>query len=242
MKENLLEIQYLDKNSFQTYLNSLSLKVDLNSKLKIIKELIEFNHISDIISNERLQLLESIADKINARNLKEIKYLIFICTHNSRRSHLCDVWFAIGLEIFGKSNNTINYNSFSGGTEVVRVHQNIINTLLNTGFEILVTNDDKNNGTNNIFELRFNQIEKQLYSKVYFDKSNPQKDFFAIMVCSDADTNCPIVSNSIDRFYLPFEDPKFADIFEDYDKCLDIYKQTSFLIALEMFFLVSKLK
>jgi len=259
--KNIMKINYINNDAFVKYLDILDKNKDLDLKLKSIKESTEFSQINDIISTERLSILDNIANGINTTNkldsdkLNEMTNLIFICTHNSRRSHLCDFWFAIGLEIFGKSSGLNKYTSFSGGTEVVSCNTNIINTLVNTGFQVLnlkltyhsekidnELNNENDNNSNYIYKLNYHQTEKVLFSKKYNDINNPQKDFFAIMVCSDADTNCPVVLNSIDRFYLPFEDPKYSDNFDVYDNCLDVYNQTSYLIALEMFYLVSKLK
>ena len=49
------------------------------------------------------------------------------------------------------------------------------------------------------------------FSKRYDDASNPQKDFCAILVCTDADENCPVVLGASLRVSMPFEDPKESD-------------------------------
>lgn len=238
----LLKINYINNNTFIDYLDKLENKIDIDIKLNYIKEVVDSNRISNIISNERLLILDNIAKKINSEklssnNLEELTNLIFICTHNSRRSQFCDVWFGIGLELFGKSQA---YKSFSGGTEVVSCNENIINTLINTGFDILNTNQNYNELEKNIiYSLTYKSTKKELFSKIYSDIYNPQNNFFVVMVCSDADTNCPVVLNSKDRFYLPFEDPKYSD---NLPECNEVYLQTSCLIALEMFYLVSKIK
>ncbi|MCB0818945.1 MAG: protein-tyrosine-phosphatase, partial [Flavobacteriales bacterium] len=43
------------------------------------------------------------------------------------------------------------------------------------------------------------------------DPANPQKGFCAVMTCSEADANCPIVRGALDRVSLPYVDPKEAD-------------------------------
>ena len=67
------------------------------------------------ISKERLEILEPIVNHIS----EEIKVnkrinLNFICTHNSRRSHLSQVW----AQTIAKFYNINNVYCFSGGTEV----------------------------------------------------------------------------------------------------------------------------
>ena len=52
---------------------------------------------------------------------------------------------------------------------------------------------------------------ERCWSKKYDDAPNPQQDFCAVMTCSEADKNCPIVFGALDRISLPYNDPKEAD-------------------------------
>ena len=58
------------------------------------------------------------------------------------------------------------------------------------------------------------------------------------MTCSDADKNCPIIDGSIDRFSLPFDDPKTYDNTEFF---LREYEKTGLQIATEIFYVFSKI-
>ncbi len=44
-----------------------------------------------------------------------------------------------------------------------------------------------------------------------FRPANPQSDFCAVMVCSDAADNCPVVVGASQRVALSFDDPKEYD-------------------------------
>jgi arsenate reductase len=49
------------------------------------------------------------------------------------------------------------------------------------------------------------------FSKTFDDPFNPDKNFAAIMTCSDADENCPFVPGTEFRLALTYKDPKEAD-------------------------------
>jgi arsenate reductase (thioredoxin) len=53
--------------------------------------------------------------------------------------------------------------------------------------------------------------ETQEFSKLYSDARNPQKDFAAILVCSEADAACPTVIGASKRIPAPYMDPKMYD-------------------------------
>jgi len=54
-------------------------------------------------------------------------------------------------------------------------------------------------------------MEAVEFSKRYDDASNPQKDFAAVMVCSEADASCPFVKGANLRVSMPYLDPKIYD-------------------------------
>jgi arsenate reductase len=66
------------------------------------------------ITQERKAVLQPLIDyiQIKASNQEEIR-LNFICTHNSRRSHLSQVWAQTASSYF----NISNVFCYSGGTE-----------------------------------------------------------------------------------------------------------------------------
>ena len=77
------------------------------------------------------------------------------------------------------------------------------------GYEISILKE----GENPVYEVRFSIDARpaSVYSKKYDDPPNPRKDFAAIMVCSDKDANCPVVTGAAKKVSLPFEDPKNYD-------------------------------
>ena len=165
--------------------------------------------IKDFISNLNLNSIP--ADKINAiealtKTLKKnidlnIKSkLNFICTHNSRRSQLCQVWSDTISSYYGFT----NILSYSGGTETTEVNKNIIDTLIETGFSIKKNKDF----TNPVYFVN-NGLKKniKLFSKPYTDNFNPSEKFIAVINCSSADKSCTYVEGASERISLPFNDP-----------------------------------
>ena len=179
------------------------------------------------VQPHRRAVLDKIAAYIRAGKAAK---LVFICTHNSRRSQFAQVWAAVAADYFDLK----NVETYSGGTEATVFHPNAVAALHRAGFEI------KNpGGENPHYELTFSKNRPALvcFSKTYSDPANPQKNFAAVMVCSDADEGCPVVFGAERRFSLPYADPKIADGRTDeratYDaRCLEI--------AVEMFYLMSQ--
>ena len=159
-----------------------------------------------IIDSNRAQLLKSIALFI-ANELKFNKKvnLNFICTHNSRRSQLAQVWGSYAANYFKLS----EVKSFSGGTEATAFFRNTVKTLQEVGFTFQITEFSHQNP---VYAINYkNGINPIIgFSKLYDDHHN-QKPFIAITTCSSADENCPFISDAIQRFHLPFNDPKSYD-------------------------------
>lgn len=77
------------------------------------------------------------------------------------------------------------------------------------GFKITLTKE----GTNPIYEVRFAGEAPPLivFSKKYDDAFNPKNNYAAIMTCSHADENCPVIIGATDRIALTYNDPKDFD-------------------------------
>ena len=186
----------------------------------------------DKISSERKQLLESFAEFISNKNEKDEEVnLIFICTHNSRRSQFAQVWAKTSAEYYGIK----NINSFSGGTEATAFNPRAVNALRKIGFEI--NKNDENE--NPIYSIQYSEKLESLkcFSKIYNNSFNPQNNFAAIMTCSDADENCPIVFGADERFPIRYEDPKKFDDTDleeiKYDeRCREIAREMLFTFSL----------
>ena len=158
------------------------------------------------IPEKRKELLKETAQYISEK-LKDGKAvnLIFICTHNSRRSHMAQVWAQTAAEYFCIK----NVNCFSGGTEATAFNPRAVAAIEKVGFKI--TKQDQSD--NPLYKVFYSDGNKPLkcFSKVYSDDFNPQKDFAAIMICSDADENCPVVFGAEARFPIRYDDPKEYD-------------------------------
>ena len=186
------------------------------------------------ISKNRKKLLSYVALYIQnkVRDKEEIK-LVFICTHNSRRSHMGQLWAQAASVYFGIP----NVMCFSGGTEATAFNSRPVRALQKAGFEI--TAIDKKENT--LYEVIYSTQKEPItaFSKKFSHKENPQEGFAAIMTCSDADEACPFVPGADARFSIQYEDPKIADDTEQEEK---VYDERCRQIANEMFYLFSKVK
>ncbi len=188
----------------------------------------------NLIPRERQELLDSFTKYILGKIKKNAEInLIFICTHNSRRSVMSQIWAQTAAEYF----NIPNIHCYSGGTEATAFNPRAVNAVKKAGFVV-----NQMDETENPLYLVYYSIDKppiKCFSKVYSDKFNPQKDFAAIMTCSDADANCPVVFGAEARFPIRYDDPKEFDNTEleelKYD---ERFKQ----IGREMIYVFSKIK
>jgi len=154
----------------------------------------------------RKDLLESLASFITDRiRHKQPAKLIFICTHNSRRSHISQVWAQAAAWLYGLD----GVEAHSGGTEATAFHSNAIDALTACGFRI--RRDAAGQNPPNSVQFSSDAPAMTCWSKRFDDESNPRKDFAAIMTCSDADEACPIVPGAAARFPVRYEDPKESD-------------------------------
>lgn len=182
---------------------------------------------------ERQRELDSLIRFIRSRiQEKEHIGLCFICTHNSRRSQFAQAWAAALSYCFGID----NISCHSGGTEVTAVFPKVISALRNCGFRIENTKEGENPVYNIFYAAK--QPPVKAFSKVYDDDSNPKKGFAAIMTCSEAEKECPVVAGAAFRLSLPFEDPKAYD---GTPVAAEKYAETSRKIANELLYVFSKI-
>lgn len=157
------------------------------------------------IPAERKESLDLLADFVMERKAAGATAdLTFICTHNSRRSHLSQLWAATAACSFGQD----HVRTYSGGTEATAFNPRAVAAVERAGFQVV-----RPEGKNPVVEVSFTKdhAAERCWSKKYDDPANPQKDFCAMMTCSEADKNCPIVLGALDRISLPYNDPKEAD-------------------------------
>ena len=172
----------------------------LQSKIDQLKK--EF----DQIPAQRKETLQEFTRFVQGKiNVGQPVYLNFICTHNSRRSHLSQLWAQSAAYYYGIK----NVSCFSGGTEATAFNPRAVKAIQDVGFSIKVTKD----GDNPVYEVRFDNDAPPViaFSKKYDDPFNHNKDFAAIMTCSHADENCPLVLGASGRIALTYDDPKQFD-------------------------------
>lgn len=161
----------------------------------------------DKISEERQQLLLRLSDYFFKKyQTHQTPKTIVICTHNSRRSHLGQIWLAVGADYFGLP----SMESYSGGTEATAFNPRAIAALRRVGFHIQ-PNDAIHENPHYYIQWKQEMTPYEAFSKIYEANPNPTKDFAAVMVCSEADEACPMVFGTDFRLALPFEDPKKFD-------------------------------
>ena len=183
---------------------------------------------------ERKSTLELLADFIieKVKTGEEIS-LNFICTHNSRRSHLSQVWAQTMAHYF----KVTNVFCYSGGTEATALFPMAAETLKGTGFEIKKLSE----GNNPVYSIKYSENQHPVigFSKKLDDDFNPKSGFAAIMTCSQADEGCPIVPGAEKRIPITFEDPK---AFDNTPLQAEKYAERSMQIATEMFYVFSKIQ
>ena len=177
-----------------------------------------------LIVDHRKDLLKPLRDYVVLKSKQKVEAnLTFICTHNSRRSQLAQVWAKIISDYYG-----FTVNSFSGGTEVTNCNSRTIASFERMGFKV------KNpGGENPHYELTYHEKRRPItvFSKTFDDASNPKNNFAAVITCTNADENCPIISGAEKRISLPFEDPK---IYDNSNQESEKYDERSKQIASEM--------
>lgn len=125
--------------------------------------------------------------------------VMFVCTHNSRRSQLAQAWMSAMAHRFD-----LPLDVFSGGTEPIPALPPAIGRALAGAGFVLGAPDPR-------IDARFARQGKiTLWSKRYDDPSNP-RTFVAIVNCSTADESCPILPGSLHRIALLYRDPRTSD-------------------------------
>lgn len=158
-----------------------------------------------VIPEERKELLKKLAEYIREKlSNRDTVALNFICTHNSRRSHISQIWATIAANYY----QIENIATYSGGTEATAFNPRAVAAMERAGLQI-----ENPGGHNPHYQVSYSQGEPTLdcFSKTFDDPSNPKKHFAAIMTCSDADENCPFIPGAEFRLPLTYEDPKEAD-------------------------------
>ncbi len=188
----------------------------------------------DTISKERKETLQPCIDFIQEKvdSNQDIR-LNFICTHNSRRSHLSQIWAQTLAYYF----NIKNVQCYSGGTESTALFPMVAETLINSGFQIEKLSEENNP----IYSIKFAENEPPIigFSKKFDANFNPKSEFAAIMTCSQADGGCPFIAGAEKRLPITFEDPK---AFDNTPQQAEKYQERSLQIATELCYVFSQIQ
>ena len=163
--------------------------------------------------------LDNIIDILND-STKSTKNIVFICTHNARRSQFCEIWGNVFSKIYNK-----NLNLYSAGIMKTTVSKEVIFSLSRTGLKI--------NGDG---KLKYEENEITLTSKTLDEIK--EKKFIGIMTCSDAEKSCPIDQRSIRNIKMFYSDPKD---FDKTNKKIRAYDDTCLKIAQELNYVIKKI-
>ncbi|SDI25554.1 arsenate-mycothiol transferase ArsC [Chryseobacterium jejuense] len=189
---------------------------------------------SQEINEDRKAILKPLIDFIqeNLDNKKTID-LNFICTHNSRRSHLSQIWAQAASIYFDIPKVTC----YSGGTEETAMFPKVAEILMEQGFFIMKISDTENP----VYAIKYDEDLHPIigFSKKYDSVFNPTNGFAAIMTCSQADGGCPFIPGADKRIPITFEDPKISDGTLEQEK---IYHERSLQIGAEMLYVFSQIK
>lgn len=188
---------------------------------------------TNTINDTRKEILKPLVDFIQSKvNSNSIVRLNFICTHNSRRSHLSQIWAQTLAHYF----NIQNVFCYSGGTESTALFPKVAETLTQSGFQIQKISEDKNP----VYSVKYSENEHPIiaFSKKLDDDFNPSTNFAAIMTCSQADGGCPFISGAEVRIPITYNDPK---AFDGTEQQTEKYLETSKLIATELFYVFNSI-
>jgi arsenate reductase len=199
---------------------------------EIIGVIDELKHTD--ISENRKALLQSLIDYVQAKVAEGKAIRInFICTHNSRRSHLSQIWAQTMASYF----NISGVSCYSGGTEATALFPMVVETLKKQGFRVQKLSED----ANPIYAIKHAENEHPIigFSKKMDDAFNPNSTFAAVMTCDSANETCPFVPGAEKRIPITFEDPK---AFDGTPQQAEKYEERSLQIATELYYVFSQIK
>jgi hypothetical protein len=206
-----------------------------NANAKLVPELQpyvqEVAHELRLVPAERREVLDQITASImgQLKSGKEAQ-LTFICTSNSRRSHMSQIWAQTAAYYYGLD----RVSAYSGGTEATACNCRTVAAMRRVGFSI----EDATTGDNPVYVVKYAEDRPPIraYSKLYNADTNPKHDFIALMTCSVADKSCPVVAGAISRYAIHYVDPRLCD---DTPTETTAYNERCREIAREMFYIMA---
>lgn len=205
------------------------MKATLFTRIEDVITSLDIDGITDDRKANLKPLTEFIQSKVS--NHQEVR-INFICTHNSRRSHLSQVW----AQTLASHFNIHNVFCYSGGTESTALFPVVAETLKNSGFKI----NPLSKGHNPIYSIKYAQNEPAIigFSKTLNDDFNPKSEFAAVITCDAANEACPFITGAETRIPIPFEDPK---AFDNTPQQAEKYSERSLQIATELLYVFSQI-
>jgi hypothetical protein len=188
----------------------------------------EFVNVPDSTGKMLKEAGTYIIDHLNSGRETSIS---FVCEHNSRKSHLGQVWTQMAAQYYG-IDSVICY---SGGTTPTYVNQRIIKALENTGFQI---SEKGIAGEGPIYYLNYNKPSQgfEIFSKRYDHAMNPDTNYIAISLCYNPEECCPITGGADEQLTIPYPD------LQPYDNTpleTKMYDEQCRMIARDMFFMMN---
>ena len=185
------------------------------------------------VSRERMDILQPLIDFVQQKinNIQEVR-LNFICIHNSRRSHLSQVWSQVASAYYH-----IPYvHCYSGGTEQTALFPKVAETLATQGFSVFRISESDNP----VYAIKYSENTLPIigFSKNYDSPFKPISGFTAIMTCTQAEIGCPFIAGAEKIIPITFKAPKSSDGTAEQSK---VYAGRSLQIATEMFYVFSKI-
>ncbi len=160
----------------------------------------------DLIPAGRKKRLEELAACIIRQSANSTPVAVtFICTHNSRRSHMAQLWAQAAASHF----RVRNIRTYSGGTEATAFYPSAVAALNRLGFSL----ETEDQSTNPVYQVRddLGKVTGEASSRVFGSPPNPASGYIAVLTCSSADAQCPVIAGCTDRIVLPYDDPKQFD-------------------------------
>lgn len=159
-----------------------------------------------LISEERKALLNSVVEYIvNNAQASKVSHLVFVCTHNSRRSQMAQFWAHYLSDHYG-----LRINAYSGGTEVTALAPQAAKVIEELGINYTVDHKSSSNPTYQ-FKMDPGNKDIELYSKLFTEITESLTAFASLMCCAQAEESCPFVPGTELRISLNYQDPKRAD-------------------------------
>jgi len=204
----------------------------INSMNTLLNSTIEALDLSTL-SKDRKNILDLLVAFVQEKRTAQVPVkLHFICTHNSRRSHLSQIW----AQAMAAYYNVPNVLSYSGGTEATALYPMVVKTLAKQGFEIHPVSE----GVNPVYSIHYSESGLALlgFSKTLDHAVNPSNGFVAIMTCDAADQDCPFIAGADQRIGLTYKDPKVSDGTPQQES---VYLERSIQIATELKYVFSRI-